>query len=154
MSFCGTIRLEKRMKMRGFAMRCSSLAGQLLELKYKRGYDKTEAGDQLRLFQLTNDERDALTKFSKNLRWFVDEHKEHGEEYWKAYRELDYVDYEFWKLFDSMKKEDTAAAADILDRAGREEQLTDEEIKTAQSFLHRLSSRADSRADYDDGGCF
>ena len=63
------------MKLRSFAMDCHAMISQLMHLIFAKGMDKTTAGDQYRLFQLTTEERERLSKFAKNLRWFKEEHR-------------------------------------------------------------------------------
>ena len=154
MSFCGTIEHNRRWKMLGFAMHCSGLAHKLLDLKYKRdNVDKTPAGDQFRLFQLTTEEREDFAKFAANLRFLITPWtNEHGEEYWAEYRRHEYADYDFYKLFDPFYSDKTDVVIALLERVGNGEELSEDETKTTMDFLHMLSARA--HAQVDDGGCF
>jgi hypothetical protein len=155
MSFCGTPRLEKRWKMRGFASTCHGFVSQLMHMKYKQAYDTTAAGDQYRLFHFSNEERDGLKKFAKNLLHFQkDVKREHDGAYWVEFRELEFHNYDFYVLFERVDDDELRTVAAIIDRAADEYVPTDEEYKTVKEFLNRLAHRADSRAeDYDDG-CF
>jgi hypothetical protein len=154
MSFCGTIALNRRWRFLGFGMHCSGLAHQLLDLKYKRNnIDKTPAGDQIRMFVLTTEQREEFAKFAANLKFFVTQwDNEHGEEYWAEYRKHEYTDYEFWGIMEHIPEADKLAVIALLERVGNGEELNDEETKTAMDFLHMLSARA--HAHVDDGGCF
>ena len=151
MSFCGTIALRKKMELRSFYMHCHSLAAKLIHLKYEVGIDKTDAGDQLRLFQLTNDERADFAKFALNLRFLTETHTEHGEAYWKLYRETDYNSYDFFKMLQGHEEEAKPCIA-ALEKVAGGEKLTEEETKAAHDFLYKIGYRADGMAD--DGGCF
>lgn len=153
MNFCGTIRLQKRMQMTGFAMHCSMLAHKLLDLKYKRdNIDKTPAGDQIRMFVLTNEDRADFAKFAANLKWITSLETD-TEAYWKEYAKHEYAAHDFFKLFDPLYVETkTAPVVALLERVGNGEELSEEEYKTAMEFLHMLSARA--HAECDDGGCF
>jgi hypothetical protein len=155
MSFCGTIALNRRWKMLGFAMHCSALAHKLLDLKYKRdNIDKTPAGDQIRMFYLTTEDREDFAKFAANLKFLITPWtNEHNEEYWAEYRKHEYTDYDFHKLFDPLYAETkTAPVVALLERVGNGEELSEEETKIAMDFLHMLSARA--HAETDEGGCF
>lgn len=152
--------LNDRWRMLGFAMHASGLAHKLLDLKYKRdNVDKTPAGDQIRLFYLTTEQREDFRKFAANLRWLITEHQiistDEGvtsESYWKGYGEHEYTDYEFRTLFDPFYQDKTETVIALLERVGNGEELTEEETKTAMDFLHMLSAHAHSRIDR--GGCF
>lgn len=154
MSFCGTIEHNRRWKMLGFAMHCSGLAHKLLDLKYKRdNIDKTPAGDQIRMFYLSTEDREDFSKFAANLKFIVTPWtNEHNEEYWKEYGKHEYMDYEFHELFDSFYSDKTLEVVALLERVGNGEELSEEETKTAMDFLHMLSARAHARTDR--GGCF
>ena len=146
----------------GFGSHCSGLASQLLDLKYKRTDEEKRSGekdDQLRLFHLTNEQREDFLKFAGNLRWFIADHKvtttEGGvtsESFWEGYRKFEYTDYDIVRLFEFVKKEEVEAVAAMLERVGNGETLTDEETKTAMNWLHAVGHRAHAHAD--DGGCF
>lgn len=157
MNFCGTIPHERRWRMLGFAMHCEMLASRLLNLKYKRTNEERsgEKNEQLQFFHLTNEEREEFLKFAGNLRWLVEDHKiinvDESDSFWEGYRKFEYVDYEIRRLFDRAK-EDVYSVAALLEKAGNEETLTDEEIKTAMHWLSTMGSRAHARGD--DGGCF
>jgi hypothetical protein len=160
MSFCGTPDLNRRLRMVGFSMHCSGLCHRLMDLKYKRdNIDKTPAGDQIRMFYLTTEDREDFRKFAANLRWLIAEHAvtttEEGvtsESYWKGYGEHEYTEYEFFTLFDSFYKEKTERAIALLERVANGEELSEEETADAMSFLHMLGGRAHALTDR--GGCF
>jgi len=139
------------MELRSFSMHCHSLAVKLTHLKYEIGIDKTDAGDQLRLFQMTIDERAEYTKFAVNLRFLTEIHTEHGESYWKLYRDTDYNGYDFFKLLQGLEEEAKPCIA-ALEKVAGGEKLTDEETKAAHDFLYKIGCRADGMVD--DGGCF
>jgi hypothetical protein len=149
-----------RLRMVGFAMHCSGLAHQLLDLKYKRNnIDKTPAGDQIRMFNMTLEDRADFRKFAGNLRWLVTEHAvihtDDGvtsDSFWQGYREYEYTDYEYRTLFDPFYVDKTLAAVALLEKVGNGEELTEEETKAAMDFLHMLSAHAHARTDR--GGCF
>lgn len=147
--------------MQGFSMHCSGLASQLLDLKYKRSHDEKIAGEQepqMRLFHITNEEREGFAKFAKNLRWFLDEtqqaHMKNGHDsgYWAEYHEHEYVDYEFFKFFEGYTDAEIKPTILLLERVGNGEELSEDDTKTAMDFLHDLSGRAYARTNR--GGCF
>lgn len=154
MSFCGTIALNRRWRMLGFGMHCSGLAHQLLDLKYKHNnIDKTPAGDQIRMFVLTTEQREDFVKFAANLKFFITAWtNDHNEEYWAEYGKHEYTDYELFKLFEHIPNDQSEAVIALLERVGNGEELSDEETKAAMDYLHMLSARA--HANVDDGGCF
>jgi len=139
------------MKLRGFGMHCQGLASQLVHLKYEKGVDKTAAGDQFRLFELTTKEREEFAKFAKNLRLLTEEHTIHDAAYWQLYRDTDYNNYEFFKLLDGREEEAKPVIA-ALEKVAGGAKLTDEETKAAHDFLYSIGSRAGGMVD--DGGCF
>ena len=153
MSFCGTIALNKKMKVRGFGMRCDTLVHMLVELKHGQGVDKTEAGDQFRLFELTTEQRAEFAKFAKNLRLLTEEHKVHDAAYWQLYRDTDYNEYEFFKMLDGREEEAKPCIA-ALEKAAGGAKLDEAEHKAACAFLRSLASRGHYHADDLDGGCF
>ncbi len=153
MSFCGTPALQKRMKLRGFGMRCDTLAHMLTDLKHRKGTDRTEAGDQYRLFELTVEERAELAKFAKNLRLLTEEHTVHDAAYWKLYRDTDYNEYEFFVMLKGREEEAKPCIA-ALEKAAGGAKLDDAEHKAAYAFLRSLASRGHYHADDLDGGCF
>lgn len=139
--------------MLGFAMHCSGLAHKLLDLKYKRdNIDKTPAGDQIRMFYLTTEDREDFAKFAANLKFLITSFA-NGSEYYKECVKHEYYQHEFIKLFDPLYAETkTAPVIALLERVGNGEELTEEETKTAMDFLHMLSARAHAEGEY--GGCF
>lgn len=159
MSFCGTIEHNRRWKMLGFGMHCSGLASQLLDLKYKRTLDEKRAGtkdEQMRLFNVTTEQRADFTKFAKNLHWFLKEtqeaHTKDRESYWRECRDHEYTDYEFYQFFESYPDEKMKPVIALLERVGNGEGLTEGETKTAMDFLFELSGHAHAMTDR--GGCF
>jgi hypothetical protein len=150
-NFCGTQALEKRMKLRGFGMHCQAMSHQIALLRHERPVDRTEAGDQYRMFTLTNDERAQFAKLAKNLRLLTEEHTIHDAAYWQLYRDTDYNNYEFFKMLDGHEEEAKPVIA-ALEKIAGGEKLTEEETKIASEFLYRLGCRSDSMVD--DGGCF
>lgn len=154
MSFCGTIEHERRWRMLGFFMHCSALASQLLDLKYKRAHDKSKDDEgQMRLFHMTTEQREDFAKFAANIRFLITPWtNETSEGYWKECYKHEYHDYDFQKLFDPFYREKTEAVVLLLEKAGRGEELTEEETRTAMEFLHMLGGRAHALTHH--GGCF
>jgi hypothetical protein len=152
-SFCNTNEISRRLKMVGFAMHCSALSSRLLDLKNRRGIDQTPAGDQYRMFQLTNEERGDFAEFAANLRFLVTPWtNERSEEYWQESGKHEYTDYEFHQLFDPFQRDKTELVVALLERIGNGELLDEDETKAAMDFLRMLSARAHANTDH--GGCF
>lgn len=151
MSFCGTQAFVKRMKLRSFGMHCQAMSTQLALLRHERPVDKTAAGDQYRMFTLTNEERAEFEKLAKNLRLLTEEHTIHDAAYWQLYRDTDYNNYEFFKMLDGHEEEAKPCIA-ALEKVAGGAKLTEEETKTASEFLYSLGCRSNGMVD--DGGCF
>lgn len=153
MNFCGTIALNRRMKIRGFGMHCDALAHMLYDAQKHHGVDKTPAGDQYRLFQLDNEQRAKFGKFALTLRLLTTDFPEHDEAYWKMYADTDFNDYEFFQMLENHSAEAQPIIASLEKVAGGEI-LTEVEYEAAKKFLRMLAARGHAAADDLDGGCF
>jgi hypothetical protein len=151
MSFCGTQDINQRFRMFGFYLHCEALAHKLFDLKHK--HEASDNARQIRLFQLTMEDREDFAKFAANLRFFITPWtNERSAEYWQESAKQEYSNYEFHKLFDPFQRDKSEAVIALLERVGNGEALTEEELKTAVEFLRMLGARAHSNIDH--GGCF
>lgn len=156
MSFCSTIEQERRWKMRGFAMLCIVLTHKLLELKINKV--SLDENGQTRLFKLTTEDTDELTKFAANLRFLKktftnDTGDDSTEDYWEEHFKHDYPGVEFFQLVNRFSTEVFEAAVTVLEKAANGSNLTEEELMTVREFMHALGAWANHAAD-DHGGCF
>jgi hypothetical protein len=151
MSFCGTIRMQDYWKMRGFNLHCLSLMHKLLDLGHGQEVDKTEAGDQFRLFQLTSEEREDFRKFAANLRWLLQENR---EAYSKEYGKHEHDGYRLLKLFEFVPDSEMKPVVETLERVARGEKPNEEDLGKAVDFLRRIGNRAEAAAEGSRGGCF
>jgi hypothetical protein len=144
---------RERFRWLTFALHCTALAHRLFDLKHKRGIDQTPAGEQYRMFQLTNEDREDFIKFAANLRFLITPWTaEHSEEYWKECGKHEYTEYEFQKLFDPFQRDKTEAVIVLLEKVGNGEKLNEEEMLSVRDFLLMLNGYALSNIDH--GGCF
>jgi hypothetical protein len=139
-----------RWKMLSLAMHCTALLSRLMDLKYNRM--SVEEDGQTRLFQMTLKDREDFSKFAKNIRWLITDHKVGDKDFWGGYTEFQYTDHEFRELFDPLYREKTEAVIALLEKVGNGETLSEDETKAVMEFLHLLNGRALARIDH--GGCF